>query len=87
MQILNERQQSEEQTMNTKNYPHRTRPEIIEEEVRPQSDRPGLENRVVDPVCFMRVLTKSPFYAVHEGRKYHFCSERCLHEFRKDPKL
>lgn len=69
---MNEKQPIEEQTMNTKHEHHRARPENVEGESQPQFDNPGLENRVVDPVCFMRVLTRSPFEAVHEGKKYHF---------------
>jgi YHS domain-containing protein len=73
--------------MNTTHQHYHARIKSDEAEMQPQFDNPGLEIRVVDPVCFMRVLTRSPFEAVHEGRKYHFCSEGCLREFRKDPGL
>ncbi len=52
--------------------------------MQPRFDRPGSDSRVVDPVCFMRVLPTTPFEAAHEGRRFHFCSERCLNKFREN---
>ena len=38
-----------------------------------------------DPVCGMRVAEDSKYAAEHQGRKYQFCSEKCLHKFEADP--
>jgi YHS domain-containing protein len=35
----------------------------------------------VDPVCGMTVDRASSLSAEHDGRRYHFCSEHCLHSF------
>jgi len=48
-------------------------------------DRSGQGRRVVDPVCFMRVLASSPYRLEHDGVTYRFCGERCLHKFHQDP--
>lgn len=42
------------------------------------------DRRVVDPVCGMKVLVGGPRYN-HMGRTFHFCSEHCADEFRKNP--
>lgn len=40
----------------------------------------------VDPVCHMHVGSyKSSDFCEHEGRTYHFCSERCMHLFQANP--
>lgn len=40
----------------------------------------------VDPVCHMHVgPSKSSNFCEHEGRTYHFCSERCMHLFQANP--
>ena len=40
----------------------------------------------VDPVCHMHVgSSKSSNFCEHEGRTYHFCSERCMHLFQANP--
>ena len=49
---------------------------------------PDAENTIldVDPVCHMHVgSSKSPNSCEHEGRTYHFCSERCMHLFQANP--
>lgn len=38
-----------------------------------------------DPVCGMKVSEDSPYAIEHDGRRYFFCSEICLHKFRSSP--
>ena len=47
---------------------------------------PAATERVQDPVCGMMVDPATAKHrAVHEGRGYFFCSNRCLEKFRADP--
>lgn len=40
----------------------------------------------IDPVCGMQVrVSEAPASTEHEGRVYHFCSERCRDRFLSDP--
>lgn len=46
----------------------------------------GVPSEVVDPVCGMRIAPEDAVGThVHEGTTYHFCSARCLEDFRADP--
>lgn len=38
-----------------------------------------------DPVCGMVLTEDTGHRLLHEGALYLFCSDRCLHEFQKDP--
>ncbi len=40
-----------------------------------------------DPVCNMIVSSNSKFFEDLDDKKYYFCSERCLREFREHPEL
>ena len=40
---------------------------------------------VTDPVCGMHVDPKTALTLDHDGRPYHFCSERCRDRFQDDP--
>ncbi len=43
-------------------------------------------NMQTDPVCGMKVDPAAPAGKTdYQGRTYYFCSEHCLHSFRKDP--
>jgi xanthine dehydrogenase accessory factor len=40
----------------------------------------------IDPVCGMRVaLAGARLFADHDGQRYWFCSEHCVHAFTRDP--
>ena len=42
---------------------------------------------VIDPVCLMVLPPgKTQYYSEFEGKRYHFCMERCKKEFDKNPK-
>jgi xanthine dehydrogenase accessory factor len=42
--------------------------------------------QVIDPVCGMSVaVTGARHVADHDGRRYWFCSEHCLHAFTRSP--
>lgn len=47
----------------------------------PVSDAP----KQIDPVCGMKVPGNSPRSAMHDGKKYVFCSDGCLTKFKNDP--
>ncbi len=38
-----------------------------------------------DPVCGMDVAEDTGYHADFSGKRYHFCSESCLHKFESDP--
>ncbi|MBI2854828.1 MAG: ATP-binding cassette domain-containing protein [Chloroflexi bacterium] len=41
---------------------------------------------VTDPVCGMKVDEwTATYFATHQGKRYFFCSQRCLERFQKDP--
>ena len=40
---------------------------------------------VKDPVCGMDVTTDTKYQVTHEGERYYFCSELCLHKFEANP--
>lgn len=44
-----------------------------------------MKTAIIDPVCGMDVNENSPYRAEHEGTTYHFCSEKCLRKFQRDP--
>ena len=43
------------------------------------------ETSLKDPVCGMAVSEASQYVTEHEGRRYWFCSETCLHKFEREP--
>ena len=46
----------------------------------------GGEGYAIDPVCAMQVrLDDAPARTTHEGRTFHFCSDRCREKFDADP--
>ena len=45
----------------------------------------GGEGFVTDPVCGMSVDPATSTRCEHEGRVFHFCSDRCQEKFRSDP--
>jgi Cu+-exporting ATPase len=46
----------------------------------------GPAGLALDPVCGMTVdPAKSPHYAEHDGRVFHFCSAGCRAKFEADP--
>lgn len=52
------------------------------------ADEPGSGDRVLDPVCRMRVTladTDAGLRHAHEGTTYGFCSAYCAERFRADP--
>lgn len=61
----------------------------IDREVRdgtdPPANGPEAGDRVLDPVCRMRVLRTTPFRTERDGAVYYFCSEACLRTFRARP--
>ena len=42
-------------------------------------------NAAKDPVCGMTVTENSPYFVDHDGQRYRFCSEICLHKFKGAP--
>ncbi len=40
-----------------------------------------------DPVCGMKVCSCTRHTYEYRGKKYYFCSEECLEEFKKDPSV
>lgn len=53
---------------------------------RNQSRLGGGVGYAIDPVCGMQVETaNAPATAVHAGRTFYFCSDRCREQFMKDP--
>jgi len=48
----------------------------------------GTHMSAVDPVCGMTVeVTQNTLSIESEGETYHFCSDRCLTQFKTDPLL
>lgn len=46
----------------------------------------GGDGYALDPVCGMQVRTNdAPAQTVHDGTTVHFCSDRCLDRFERDP--
>jgi YHS domain-containing protein/uncharacterized membrane protein YraQ (UPF0718 family) len=46
----------------------------------------GGEGYAIDPVCAMQVrVVDAPARAMHHGRTFHFCSDRCREKFKVDP--
>jgi len=43
------------------------------------------KGQLKDPVCNMVVSSDSEYYYHYADKHYHFCSEHCLHKFRKNP--
>lgn len=50
----------------------------------PRGARPDrmIDEMVQDPVCNVYIPRREALRAVHEGRTYYFCSERCRQEFQ-----
>lgn len=49
---------------------------------------PDVKSMAVDPVCGMSVeVTRETLSMNSEGETYHFCSKRCLTQFKTDPLL
>lgn len=45
------------------------------------------EGKAKDPVCGMSVdKEKTSFSTEYNEKKYYFCSESCLSQFKEDPK-
>lgn len=45
------------------------------------------EGKVKDPVCGMSInREKAKFSTQYNGKKYYFCSESCLSQFKTEPK-
>jgi Cu+-exporting ATPase len=42
-------------------------------------------NDLTDPVCGMKVDSKSPHSVQHAGERYYFCSQHCLEKFQANP--
>lgn len=49
---------------------------------RVKTNRSGV---AVDPVCGMSVEPENSLGIEHDGRAYHFCSERCRERFEREP--
>src|ERR1700694_2176161 len=47
--------------------------------------REPTEKTETDPVCGMRVAANASTSVEHEGRRYYFCSQRCIERFRANP--
>src|SRR5512136_2991706 len=62
-------------------HPHKTLPP------KPESvGHPPTVIEVTDPVCGMRIAPEDAVGShVHEGTTYHFCSTKCLEDFRTNP--
>jgi hypothetical protein len=46
----------------------------------------GGQGYAIDPVCAMQVrVADAPAHAFHDGRTFHFCSDRCREKFERDP--
>src|SRR5687767_13541894 len=44
------------------------------------------EHEAVDPVCGMGILpSEAAGHVQHRGETYHFCSERCVERFQRNP--
>src|SRR5437899_1598548 len=42
--------------------------------------------KAIDPVCGMQVVPESAAGSLeHQGKKYYFCSKRCVQKFSSDP--
>jgi xanthine dehydrogenase accessory factor len=60
--------------------------EVIRERHRRAAMPAARVEEAVDPVCGMRVaLAGARLFTDHEGRRYWFCSEHCLHAFTREP--
>jgi xanthine dehydrogenase accessory factor len=60
--------------------------ELIRERHRRAAMPAAPVEQAIDPVCGMSVaLAGARIFADHDGRRYWFCSEHCLHAFTRDP--
>jgi xanthine dehydrogenase accessory factor len=60
--------------------------ELIRERHRRAAMPAAPVEQAVDPVCGMGVaLAGAQLFTDHEGQRYWFCSEHCLHAFTRDP--
>jgi YHS domain-containing protein len=46
----------------------------------------GFSQKIIDPVCGMKLDKKTEFSSENEGAKYYFCSENCKNQFDADTK-
>jgi YHS domain-containing protein len=46
----------------------------------------GFSQKIIDPVCKMKLDKKTEFSEEFEGTKYSFCSENCKGKFNAEPK-
>ncbi|RPI49838.1 MAG: cadmium-translocating P-type ATPase [Acidobacteria bacterium] len=52
----------------------------------PTTQPSSTEQEVLDPVCGMMILPSDAVgHADYQGQTYHFCSEWCLEQFKKNP--
>ena len=42
-------------------------------------------NKLMDPICKMKVTKDSKFKSEHNGKAYYFCSLHCKQAFDKTP--
>ena len=47
--------------------------------------KPGKAEKVVDPVCGMKITPQESLTFTYKGTKYYFCSDDDLEKFKKDP--
>jgi len=60
--------------------------QVIKERHRRAAMPPPPVEQAVDPVCAMSVaLAGASLHADHDGQRYWFCSEHCLHAFTREP--
>jgi xanthine dehydrogenase accessory factor len=60
--------------------------QVIKERHRRAAMPPPPVEQAIDPVCGMSVaLAGASLHADHDGQRYWFCSEHCLHAFTRDP--
>jgi xanthine dehydrogenase accessory factor len=60
--------------------------QVIKERHRRAGMPPPPVEQAIDPVCGMSVaLAGASLHADHDGQRYWFCSEHCLHAFTRDP--
>jgi xanthine dehydrogenase accessory factor len=60
--------------------------QVIQERHRRAALPPPPVEQAIDPVCGMSVaLAGASLHADHEGQRYWFCSEHCLHAFTREP--
>jgi Cu+-exporting ATPase len=61
-----------------KRYNPKTKQQIEEEKLLK-------EERVIDPICGMRIIPSQSIEYGYKGEKYYFCNPSCLAEFKQNP--